>query len=207
MIFFSHIVYMQNNIINIVVLSTSKIKKQAIMEVFLETSYNISFVEVPDNPNRPVQPVFIEGTKYACNQRIEEYIKKYEIKNIGHQTYIISIENGIMPIDNTNGYQPKDFLWADFCMIGLFDGNNKTFIISPAIIAIDKIYSEPYFEYNYEKKNETLGEYIARYYKNNKNDIIPNNNWMKYICGIDRVEQIKLGLDKIKITKLIHYNM
>ena len=41
---------------------------------------------------------------------------------------------------------------------------------------------------------ETLGKYISMYYTNKK---IPHNNWMLRVAGIDRVNQIKLGLVKI----------
>ena len=58
----------------------------------------ICFVDVPDNPLRPPQPLFIGETRYACEQRINEYITKYgNIEN--SNTFIISIENGILSVD------------------------------------------------------------------------------------------------------------
>jgi hypothetical protein len=61
----------------IIVLSQSQIKKDAILKVFPSDEYDISFVEIPDNPNRQSQPLFITGTKDACNQRIDEYLLKH----------------------------------------------------------------------------------------------------------------------------------
>jgi hypothetical protein len=77
-------------------------------------------------------------------------------------------------------------------------GNNRNFVISPEIISVEKIYSHPYFKKYYKLGGETLGDYISKYYKYEKNEIVSHNNWMKSVCGIDRVNQIKLGLMKLK---------
>jgi hypothetical protein len=125
---------------NLIVLSKSKIKQQAIAEAFPVSLFNdICFVEVPDNPNRPLQPLFIEGTMFACNQRID-LSKNKQNKN----EYIISIENGLMPLDKSiNKDNLDDFLWGDFCIIGLYDGNffcmNLCYFIGNSTIFYKKI--------------------------------------------------------------------
>ena len=184
----------------IIVLSQSKIKKDAILEVFSNIEYDISFVKIPDNPYRPSQPLFIDGTQDACNNRINEYLLKYG--EIDKDSVIISIENGILAIDTNDPYnilspQHYEYNWADFCTIGIYKyGCERKFVISPCIVHIKKEYSEPYFKsyFGRNKEIDTLGKYIAKY----GGDNISHNNWMKDVAGIDRVLQIKLGLIIIK---------
>lgn len=184
----------------IIVLSQNKIKKDAVLEVFSNNKYDVSFVEVPDNPNRPSQPLFITGTKDACNQRINEYLSK--VCDYDKESIIISIENGILMINgdcNINLQCYDKYNWADFCTIGIYKyGYEREFVISPCIINIEKKYSEPYFKlyFGKDKEIDTLGKYIAKY----GGDNIAHNNWMKDVTGIDRVEQIKLGLLLVKNT-------
>jgi hypothetical protein len=181
---------------NLIILSKSKIKIEAIYDIFDDHFYNLEFIEVPDNIDRKTQPLFIEGTKTACNQRIDEYLKNNQKEYLDKkESFIISIENGILNMDEmTNEY--KDSLWGDFCIIGvLCDYNMRKYFLSPEIIAINKKYSSPYFKFYHDKNTEidTLGKYISKIEQD-----VPHNNWMKHIAGIDRIEQIKLGLIKAK---------
>jgi non-canonical (house-cleaning) NTP pyrophosphatase len=183
----------------LIVLSQSLIKKKSIIESFHHNSYNYKFVEVPDNPERASQPLFIDGTKIACNQRMNEYIKKFGFAKNKNE-YLVSIENGITTVDETEN-ECKDCLWTDFCIIGIANYKNKReFFISPEMVKIEKIYSKPYFEkcYNQSKEIDTLGKYIAFYHKENYDEDIPHNNWMKYVYNVDRLHQIKQGLRLLK---------
>lgn len=197
----------------LVILSESNIKIKAAKECFPSSKYELIFVGVPDNPERKQQPLFLEGTQEACSQRINEFYKVYREEIPYDDFMIISIENGILPINSSpsviQDYNKiedyKDIIWADFCMIGIVehvaDRKNKKFLISPEIIAIDKIYSEPYFIHHYNKDTEleTLGKYISEYARPlyYVEERIAHNNWMKSIAGIDRVTQIKKGLKQI----------
>lgn len=63
-----------------------------------------------------------------------------------------------MPLDKSIKEEKlEEYLWADFCMIGIFNGVDKDFIISSNIIGIEKSYSKPYFEMAYKNGEETLG--------------------------------------------------
>jgi hypothetical protein len=187
--------------VKILLLSTSNIKKEAIKNVFFEEIYEISYIEVPDNPNRQSQPLFINGINIACEQRINEYLSRDNKKE--NANFIISIENGIFVKNYDENYiyeinNYNDYEWSDICAICILDvnENKKKYFISPVIINIDKKYTIPYFEsvYNKDKNIDTLGKYIAKMNNNN----IPHNNWMKYITGIDRITQIKMGLERVK---------
>lgn len=195
-----------NQIKKIIVLSQSAIKKKAINDVFGD-KYEIDFVDVPDNLDRESQPLFIDGTKEACNQRINEYFKKHN--KLDQNTLLISIENGIMPVDGDITQSAKfcDRYWCDFCLIGILEHaseathlmKEREFIISPEMILIDQKYSEIYFSDFYKKNTSisTLGKYISHVSGN----VISHNNWMKDVSGIDRVDQIKRGLRHLFLYK------
>jgi hypothetical protein len=210
---------MENNIKRIILLSTSNIKIKAVKEIF--SDYEIISVEIPENNNRPTQPIHLNEIRSACNSRIEDAIDDV-LPNLNlskySETYIISIENGLSTLD----YEPKfeDRHWCDICMIGVVKINDlltRNFYISPCVIHIEKKYTKKYFERYFPKhshyqnnkklydedyydasdedlKIDTLGKYIA-YTHNNK---IPHNNWMCHLYDIDRVFQIKMGLLQVK---------
>ncbi len=57
-------------------------------------------------------------------------------------------------------------------------------------------YKETYKNYIYDGSEMTIGEIINHYYPE-----IPDNNWMKFICNVDRTSQITKGL--CQLTKKI----
>ena len=189
---------------SIIVLSQSELKKNAVQNIFPHYEYDITFVNVPDNPNRESQPLFENGTKTACNQRISEFLATNP--TILENTFILSIENGIsifdISVEEIMLRKLADCDWSDICFCGLLAPNGtKTFFLSPVIIEIDRKYSGPFFLYHYHNQHsdcDTLGKYIAKHGKTKTHPKIPHNNWMKIIAGIDRVEQIKFGLEKVK---------
>jgi hypothetical protein len=178
--------------LNIAVLSNSDIKRKAIEQTLDLQKYNIFYFDIKDNPNRETQPLFINGTKHACNLRFDEF-KKYN--NIKYDI-VISIENGMTTIDNENMRDYSNMNWCDFCVIGIMMTNsNIAYHLSPLMINIEKEYTKNYFEKYYKNNNDidTFGKYMSEI----KN--IPHNNWMKYMYNIDRTEQIIRGLKKLNL--------
>jgi hypothetical protein len=178
---------------HLVLLSESDIKTSVVRRVFGRKCI-LHFVKVPDNPERPTQPLFIEGTKEACSTRFDEYFSSYKRNDLPETTNVISIENGILALDMEKEGEFKDLHWADFCVIGITSHqfpDIREFVISPEIIAIDTKYTKEYFEDGRTHSEfETLGKLIvSRYLKE-----IPDNNWMKYVANIDRKYQIHKGL-------------
>jgi hypothetical protein len=195
---------------HIIVLTKSDIKIKAIEQTFEADKYVLHYVDIPDNINREEQPLFIDGTRTACEQRIEDFLNNFK-NNIPLEIddySIISIENGLSTrLNPANSQQLSNNIWYDFCMVGFINSVKnplcREFISSPVMINIEKKYSKPYFEKYYKKNNEytTLGKYISSkatplYYKD---EPIVHNNWMKSIAGIDRIEQIKRGLQVIRM--------
>ena len=177
--------------LNIAVLSSSDIKREAVEKTLDLKKYDIYYFNLKDNPDRETQPLFINGTKFASKLRFDEFKKHNNIK----YDIVISIENGMTPINAENICDYSNMNWCDFCMIGIMINNDISYYISPLMINIEKEYTKIYFE-KYHKNNniiDTFGKYI----NNIKN--IPHNNWMKYMYNIDRTEQIIQGLKKINL--------
>jgi len=212
----------------IIVLSLSEIKVSAMKAIFPEEEFSLIPIEIPHNTDRDPQPIFISGTQEACAHRIKDYYTgvdssgvRYYRHDLPADTPVISIENGILPIDgevicrgsaaarslSDAGLLTAEYYsrlhWADFCVIGMARGRDSgvRFVISPEIIGIDRSLSGPFFRDVYRKlyndKGElmfdTLGKYIASEMKAKMPDI-KDNNWMLSVAGIDRVDQIKKGL-------------
>jgi hypothetical protein len=202
----------------IYVLSNSIVKKQAVLEVFDRTLYNIHFINLPagqgtephpDHQERSSQPVLIEGILDAVSKRIDEFYKLFHQKLTGNGL-IISIENGIIPLDKDfDKTKPFSyFKWSDICIVNVarFCNNKLSEIredyISNIFVTIDKSYSDPFFQLYYNKNNteyDTIGKYIAKHAQPLYKLPILHNNWMKTVAGIDRVHQIKNALECIDI--------
>lgn len=202
----------------IYVLSNSIVKKQAVLEVFDRTLYNLQFIHLPagqgtephtDNQERNSQPVLIEGILDAASKRIDEFYKLFHQKLTGNGL-IISIENGIIPLDKDfDKTKPFSyFKWSDMCIVNVARFcNNKLSetredYISNIFVTIDKSYSDPFFQLYYNKNNteyDTIGKYIAKHAQHLYKLPILHNNWMKTVAGIDRVHQIKNALECIDI--------
>lgn len=225
----THKIQKGGEIRHIIVLSDSDIKVSSMAAVFPEPAYKIHPVKIPDNPGRAAQPLFISGTIEACRNRIYSYYNdvvdegvrpKYMLKDLPHETPVISIENGILPLDgerltvgslaanaaSDKGLRSDDLaelMWADFCVIGVSKGREvaPSFVISPEIIGIDREDSEPFFRTQHLKAGgvDTLGKYIAsRRNTPGEPPRVAHNNWMAAVAGIDRRDQIQKGLQKIK---------
>jgi len=164
---------------HLVLLSTSNIKTSIVEEVF-STNFELHFVKVPDNPGRPVQPLYISGTKEACKTRFDEYFREYMLHDLPEDTIVISIENGILALDSETGHAKKELMWADFCMIGMtrYDSRDKQrFFVSPEVIAIDQRFTREYFaEGDIHPDYETLGKLIVVREKETSGRDIPDNN-------------------------------
>lgn len=190
---------------HLVLLSTSDIKTNIVKEVF-GSLFELHFVKVPDNPGRPTQPLYISGTKGACSTRFDEYFEKYKLATLPDDTIVISIENGILALDLDERKPWKELMWADFCVIGSVthgDPSKRIFVISPEVIVIDQSYSREYFAGGKtHPKFDTLGKLIATRYNEVHKSKIPDNNWMKTVAQIDRIDQIRKGLIEVK-TKLL----
>lgn len=181
--------------LNIALLSNSDIKRKAIEQTFDAHKYNMFFFDIKDNPNRETQPLFIDGTKQACNLRFDEFKKNHDIAKYD---IIISIENGMTTFNCEKICDYYDMHWCDFCVIGIMVNNIITYYISPLMINIEKEHTKNYFKNFYKKNNsiDTFGKYIGSTLN------IPHNNWMKYMCNIDRTEQIICGLKKVEIMTI-----
>jgi len=192
---------------HLVLLSTSNIKTEIVEEIF-GSLFELHFVKVPDNTDRPTQPLFISGTLDACSTRFDEYFRKYKLVDLPNDTMVISIENGILALDLEEQKPWEELMWADFCVIGSVthgDPSKRTFVISPEVIAINQSYSREYFaKGKTHPKFDTLGKLIAtRYNESHRSDgAIPDNNWMKTVAQIDRIDQIRKGLIEVK-SKLL----
>jgi hypothetical protein len=190
---------------HLVLLSTSDIKTKIISEVF-GSLFELHFVKVPDNPGRPTQPLFIRGTVDACSTRFDEYFEKYKLDELPDDTIVISIENGILSLDLDELKPWNELMWADFCVIGSVthgDPDKRTFVISPEVIAIDQSYSWEYFaKGETHPEFDTLGKLIATRYNAKNGSSIPDNNWMKTVAQIDRIDQIRKGLIEVKAKLL-----
>jgi uncharacterized protein YozE (UPF0346 family) len=210
----------------IYVLSNSIVKKQAVLEVFDRTLYNLQCIHLPagtlphtpggrtkhhpDNLERNSQPVLIQCILNAASKRIDDFYKLFHQKLTGN-CLIISIENGIIPIDkHFDKTKPFSyFKWSDICIVNVARFyNNKLSetredYISNIFVSIDKSYSDPFFDLYYNKNNteyDTIGKYIAKHAQHLYKLPILHNNWMKTVAGIDRVHQIKNALQCISIN-------
>ena len=208
----------------IYVLSNSIVKKQSVLEVFDRTLYNIQFIHLPaghphtrrrgaepspDNPERNTQPILIDGVIDAASKRIDEFYSLFQ-QTLSGYCLIISIENGIIPVDKDfdNTKPLWLFKWTDICIVSVarFYNNKlsgqREYHVSNNFINIDKSYSEPFFNLYYNNKYSeynTIGKYIAKHAQHLYKLPILHNNWMKTVAGIDRVQQIKNALECISM--------
>lgn len=179
-----------------VLLSESNVKKEAVeryMKQFFKNA-TLETLNVLDSPNRPEQPIGIDGTKNAAILRVKTFLQNLRQTEKDDNKILISIENGIMKNEKTG-------LWYDICCVGLFQlkGEINCYVKSPIKVFIPSEQIELYEAFLQEQKKEkgtqfqmTFGEYITNHYKGDTG--IPKNNWMKYLAGIDRGAQIFEGL-------------
>jgi hypothetical protein len=189
------------------ILSNNIVKKQAVLEVFDRTLYNMHFIHLPDNEERNPQPILIDGVIDAASKRIDEFHKLFHQKLSGNGL-IISIENGLISLDKDfDDTKPlSNFTWVDICIVTVarfydnyLSGHREDYI-SNKFVKIDKTYSDPFFELYYNNKSSeynTIGKYIAKHAQHLYKIPILHNNWMKTVADIDRVHQIKTALASI----------
>ena len=205
----------------IYILSSSLIKKQAVIRCFDYTKYNIQYIKLKQD-NLTQQPIFIDGILNASDKRISDFYATLSDKlstTDSPYSIVISIENGLIPIDKEYISQPKQnimqrplsfYKWADICIVSVARYyntqlcGNREYYISTIKIPIEKSYTEQYFSQFYGISNlfNTFGKFIANYAQHLYKTPILHNNWMKTLYGIDRVKQITDALQLVTLEKV-----
>lgn len=201
----------------IYILSSSLIKKQAVIRCFDYTKYNIQYVNLTQD-NLTQQPILIDGILSASDKRISDFYATQLPNADSPYSIVISIENGLIPIDKEYIPQPKQnimqrplsfYKWADICIVSVARYYNThlygniEYYISTIKVPIEKSYTEQYFSNFYGISNlfNTFGKFIANYAQHLYKTPILHNNWMKTLNGIDRVEQITDALQLVTLEK------
>lgn len=204
----------------IYILSSSLIKKQAVIRCFDYTKYNIQYVNLTQD-NLTQQPILIDGILSASDKRISDFYATLSDKLPNADSpysIVISIENGLIPTDKDYISQPKQnimqrplsfYKWDDICIVSVARYynthlyGNREYYISTIKVPIEKSYTEQYFSNFYDISNSfnTFGKFIAHYAQHLYKTPILHNNWMKTLYGIDRVEQITNALQLVTLEK------
>ena len=186
--------------IKILLCSNSSLKEQAVkkwLKIYLKELFEISKYKINDKL-LPPQPMN-NGGKLSCSDRILNVKKEIDSSKYD---YIISIESSLNIKDN------KIFDIVNICIencitlekfeyIGQeIEINYKIMEKYPSFLKIIEDlylnYKQTYKNYIYDGSEMTIGKIINHYYPE-----IPDNNWMKFICNIDRISQITKGLNHL----------
>ena len=162
---------------HLILTSTSKIKVDAVKEVF--TSYEIIAIKTPTTVE---QPFGVEQTKELSRGRI------YYVEGLlSTKLPILSIESGIYE----SGGNYYDFVYVilkgesgypwKYC-----DGGN---------LLIPKEYQH----YVTEAQDKGFATTTFGAVLNSYNPSIPKDNWQESLCGISRKDQIKQILEKVTL--------
>jgi hypothetical protein len=186
--------------IKILLCSNSSLKEQAVkkwLKIYLKEVFEISKFNINDKL-LPPQPMN-NGGKLSCSDRILNVKKEIDLSKYD---YIVSIESSLNIKDN------KIFDTVNICIencitlekfeyIGQeIEINYKIMEKYPSFLKIIEDlclnYKQTYKNYIYDGSEMTIGQIINHYYPE-----IPDNNWMKFICNIDRISQITKGLNQL----------
>jgi len=173
--------------------SKSKIKESAVKKwfrIYLKSELNLVLHSV-DEKMIPEQPINTGGY-LSCNDRIRHTEENYDLEEYD---YILSIENSLK-VENNMISDVVHIIIKNCKTSELFhsfgqdiDIDYKILETHPEFINIVndlfQNYEETNTRYIYDGCELTLGKIINNYYSD-----IPDDNWMKYLFGKDRENQI-----------------
>ncbi len=190
--------------IKILLCSNSSLKEQAVkkwLKIYVKEVFEIDKYKINDKL-LPPQPMN-NGGKLSCSDRILN-VKKEIDSSI--YNYIISIESSLN-IEDSKIFDIVNICIENCNTLEKFEHTGQEIEINykimekyPSFLKIIEDlyvnYKETYKNYIYDGSEMTIGEIINHYYPE-----IPDNNWMKFICNVDRTSQITKGL--CQLTKKI----
>ncbi|QKF94577.1 adenine phosphoribosyl transferase [Fadolivirus algeromassiliense] len=183
----------------ILVTSASKLKLQAVQEVFteiLKTDVNVKGINCYECklPEQPIVDTLNNGF-YCAKERLNFARTKESFDNYD---FVISIESVV----DTSFSNIEDKACVLIYSKGVLAHGESFGINFDA-----KYYEQLQKEYKVVEYNNKIYGYDCTVGKlmQNENPEIDHRNWMKIICGVDRIEQIKNGI-KRSFKKLAKYN-
>ena len=173
--------------------SKSKLKLAALQQL-VSDCHDVDIITV-ETETVVEQPIGMSQTEQSCKYRIKDALSNMTDEDKNAIDFIVSLENGII----INDYHLCDFVVACIYSTKLkrtFTYNDmcgQSVVYVPKDFGLDQIMLKV-------TNDVTFGELVSKQYPE-----IPHNNWMKTICGIDRVDQLKYALtDLVKTMKLIN---